>query len=200
MKNKILFASLCAVLSSSVMASGAGFPIEIDPRPCPTSFGTAEPVTPAPFYTHQDMLDVAANITPHGVYIGGQRYSFDIQYFAPVYGVYYDRIFNQEMHYISSYKAQFIVDGDFGQLLNFDISGSLSEAANITVSCGDFRASAYGTRSIQVNKQQRTGGSCDIMTITVAADKARCPRLGVPPASAEMDSMNFTVIISENLD
>ncbi|MEZ7204590.1 hypothetical protein [Pseudoalteromonas sp. DY56-GL79] len=197
MKNKILFASLCTVLSSSVMASGIAPP---DIRLCPRSVGAVEPLTPAPLYTKQDMLDVAANITPHGVYIGGQRYSFDIQDFAPVYDVYYDRIFNQEMQYISSYKAQFIVDGDFGQLLNFDISGSLSEKGNITVSCGDFRASASGTRSIQVNKQQRTGGSCDIMTITVSADREPCRISDAPPASAEMDSMNFTVIISENLD
>ncbi|TMN35349.1 hypothetical protein [Pseudoalteromonas sp. S2755] len=203
MKNSILFASLFTMFSSSVIADEE-HSFEVDSYSNHYLSSTEYEVNKAPLYTQQEFLALAEELTNRIVpytYVGGQRFTLDKQDFAPIFRSIIGA--PKVLRYITRYETRLNIDGDFGQLLNFDISGSFSRNADISISCGSFGASAKGVQAMQVHTQQVTGGSCKQMLISVAAEcKAWYCRLpiNVVPINREIEAFDFTILVSENLN
>ncbi|MCO7199688.1 hypothetical protein [Pseudoalteromonas sp. OANN1] len=106
------------------------------------------------------------NIEP--IYVGGARYELLNYFFEPIHATRYEKYGSEGKYrlvkYIVGYEMTIPVDGDFGQELIFDVSGYASKDAKLSVSCGSFSGSDFGTR-YYITKRISTGGSCKTMKV-----------------------------------
>lgn len=129
------------------------------------------------------------------IYIGGVRYNLSKQDFSPYYDTVVVGLGSDgepiERYALAGYRTIIPVEGDFGQMLFFDVFGSANgNAQSLRISCGGFYGYESG-RSYAISKQQITEGRCQSMSIDLSI--RTWGTLSLP------SSINLTVIISEQL-
>jgi len=107
------------------------------------------------------------------IYIGGVMYKLTKADFTPVYRI--DYIYRpcsipEPVWVLTGYKTTIPVDGDYGQELNFEISGrSDGTEMALRASCGDFSATDSGSKYF-ISKTMTTNQTCQNMQLNFTFD------------------------------
>ncbi|WDE05416.1 hypothetical protein SG34_000235 [Thalassomonas viridans] len=166
-------AQLASVGLTPVGPDYPGGPIEIiDPGEQLIPIEPIDPCLPYPVVAPEpELTEVETYVDP--IYIGGVMYKLTKADFTPVYRI--DYIYRpcsipEPVWVLTGYKTTIPVNGDYGQELNFEISGrSDGTEMALQARCGDFSAADSGSKYF-ISKTMVTNQTCQSMQLTFSFD------------------------------